>query len=188
MPLLTRFTTAAIVAAAAATLAVPAALAQTEAGVEDDVKAAYVFNFTKFVQWPSSAFSGTTDPINVCVAGDGAVVKAIERIVTGEHVEGRPLRAIAEMPEDPSGCHVLFVGRGASDRIARLMASTSKAPVLTIGDSTRFLQQGGMIAFVVENRRVRFDINVQPAARAGLKVSSKLLRVARHVRENGTER
>ena len=180
--------TALIAAAGAATLVVSSASAQTEAGFEDDVKAAYVFNFTKFVEWPSSAFTGQTDPINVCVAGDAAVVRALERIVAGEHVEGRPLRAIAELPDDPAHCHVLFVGRGASERASRLMATTSKVPVLTVGDSTRFLQQGGMIAFVVENRRVRFDISVRPAERAGLKVSSKLLRVARNVRENGTER
>ena len=187
MSLLTRVT-AAVAAAIAATLAVSPAMAQTEAGVEDDVKAAYVFNFTKFVQWPSSAFTGTTDPINVCVAGDAGVVRALERIVAGELVEGRPLRAIAQLPDDPSACHVLFVGRGATERAARLMASSSKAPILTVGDSTRFLQQGGMIAFVTENRRVRFDISVRPAERAGLKVSSKLLRVARQVREHGTER
>jgi hypothetical protein len=185
MPVLTRFLSAAIIAAAAAAGA--AASAQVPEGVEDDVKAAYVFNFTKFVEWPSSAFTGTTDPITICVAGDAGVVRAMQRTIEGEHVEGRPLRAVSQVPEDPSACHVLFLGRGA-DRAARLLAATAKAPILTIGDSTRFLQEGGMIAFVVENRRVRFDIAIKPAARVGLKLSSKLLRVARNVRENGPGR
>jgi hypothetical protein len=187
MAVLNRFLSAAIIAAATAAAGVRSLSAQVPETVEDEVKAAYVFNFTKFVEWPSSAFTGTTDPINICVAGDAGVIRAMERTIGGEHVEGRPLRAVSQLPEDPSACHVLFLGRGA-DRAARLLAATGKAPVLTIGDSTRFLQLGGMIAFVVENRRVRFDINMRPAARVGLKLSSKLLRVARNVRENGPGR
>lgn len=151
--------------------------------VEDDVKAAYLFNFTKFVHWPTSAFTGQTDPLNICVAGDTAVVRAVERIVSGEYVGGRPIRAITQLPDVPGGCHVLFVGRGASERAARLMGAATSSPMLTVGESPRFLQQGGMIAFIVEHRRVRFDISMPAAERAGLKLSSKLLRVARRVDE-----
>ncbi len=151
---------------------------------EDDVKAAYVYNFTKFVEWPASAFSGPADPLNVCVVGDAAVQSAVERILAGEQVEGRALKLVAPPPEGAAGCHVLFVGRGGSERGVRLLTSAGTAPMLTVGDSPRFLQQGGMIAFVVEERRVRFDISLTAAERVGLKLSSKLLRVARHVRRS----
>lgn len=162
----------------------PAVLGQGNP-VEDEIKAAYVFNFTKFIGWPPSAFTGTSDPLNVCVSAEGAVVKAVERILAGERVEGRPLRVVSPLPDEAAACHVLFVGRGGSERGLRLMASAGTTPMLTVGDSARFLQQGGMIAFVVENRRVRFDISVATAERAGLKLSSKLLRVARRL-DGGT--
>jgi hypothetical protein len=149
--------------------------------VEDEIKAAYIFNFTKFIGWPASAFTGTSDPLNVCVTAEAAVLRSVERVLAGERVEGRPLRVVSPLPEDAASCHVLFVGRGGSERGLRFMAQAGTAPMLTVGDSPRFLQQGGMIAFVVENRRVRFDINVPVAERAGLKLSSKLLRVARNV-------
>lgn len=170
-------------AAMVATAFVCSLAAQGDGSIEDEVKAAYLYNFTKFVSWPVSAFSGTTDPLTLCVEGDTAVVKAVEDIVSGEHVEGRPLRVLSQLPDGPLPCHVLFIGRGADDRASRLMSVAGTAPILTVGDSPRFLQQGGMIAFVVESRRVRFDIRIQPAERVGLKLSSKLLRVARHVDE-----
>jgi hypothetical protein len=174
---------AALVAAAPAVH--PAA--QSRGSIEDDVKAAFLFNFTKFVEWPPGAFTGTSDPLNVCVTGDAAVLRAVEGAIAGERVEGRPLTLVAPPPPDAAGCHILYLGRGAADR-ARLMAAAVKRPVLVVGDSPEVLQQGAAIAFLVEERRVRFDIDPAAATRAGLKVSSKLLRVARHVVERSDTR
>jgi hypothetical protein len=181
----------------AARLAVVAALgvaalaarpaAQASASIEDDVKAAYLFNFTKFVEWPAGSFTGTSDPLNVCVAGDAAVLRAVEQAIAGERVEGRPLKLVTPPPADTAGCHMLYLGRGATDR-ARLIAAAERRPILIVGDAPRILQQGAAIAFLVEERRVRFDIDPAAAARAGLKVSSKLLRVARHVVERSDTR
>jgi hypothetical protein len=181
MAFLRRSRTVTTGAAIAAAVFVCSLSAQGGSSIEDEVKAAYLYNFTRFVSWPVSAFSGTTDPLTLCVAGEPAVVKAVEDIVTGEHVDGRPLRVLSQFPEGPLPCHVLFVGRGAGERTSRLMSTAGTAPILTVGDSEQFLKQGGMIAFVVENRRVRFDISRQPAERVGLRLSSKLLRVARNV-------
>jgi hypothetical protein len=172
----------AVAAAVVAAVLVARPAAQSPASIEDDVKAAYLFNFTKFVEWPPNAFSGTSDPLNVCVAGDAAVAAAVERAITGERVEGRPLKYVAPPPADAAGCHILYFGRGAADP-SRLIAASGNRPILAVGDSPRFLQQGGAIAFVVEERRVRFDIDPAAATRAGLRVSSKLLRVARHIVE-----
>jgi hypothetical protein len=172
----------AVAAALVAAALVARLAAQSPASIEDDIKAAYLFNFTKFVEWPPNAFSGTSDPLNVCVAGDAAVASAVERAITGERVEGRPLAFVAPPPADVAGCHILYIGRGAGDP-SRLMAASAKRPILAVGDAPRFLEHGGAIAFVVEERRVRFDIDPAAAARAGLKVSSKLLRVARHIVE-----
>lgn len=186
MAFLTRARRSALWAAAVALVACPLA-AQTDS-IEDEVKAAYLFNFTKFVEWPAGAFSGTSDPLNVCAAGDAGVLKAIEQAVTGERIEGRPLRFVAELPHTPAACHVLYVGRGSGDDAARLAAASASAPVLTVGDSARFLEGGGIIAFVVEHRRVRFDVDLRSADRAGLRISSKLLRLARRIHQERAAR
>lgn len=183
MALLRRPWLAVLSAAVAAALLVSPIGAQTVDSIENDVKAAFLFNFTKFVKWPPTAFTGTSDPINVCAAGDAAVMRAVDRAVSGERVDGRPLRFVAQLPDDPASCHVLYVGRGSGDRAVRLALAAATAPVLTVGESPHFLERGGMIAFVVEDRRVRFDIDLRAAERAGLTVSSKLLRVARHIHQ-----
>lgn len=187
MALLRRARIWAAAAAAATALVVCPAGAQDES-IEEDVKAAYLFNFTKFVEWPPGAFTGTSDPLNVCVAGDATVLSAVERAVTGERIEGRPLRFVSPLPDSPASCHILYVGRGSGDPAERLAAAAASAPVLTVGNSPRFLERGGIIAFVVEARRVRFDVDLESARRAGLKISSKLLRVARHVHQGNAAR
>jgi hypothetical protein len=176
-------------AAAAALFAVPLAVrpAAQSASIEDDVKGVYLYNFTKFVEWPTDAFTGTSDPLNVCVTGDAAMLRAVARAIQGERVEGRPLEFVSPPPADTAGCHILYIGRGGVDG-ARLIAAAAKRPILIVGDSPQFLKQGGAIAFVVEERRVRFDIDPAAVALAGLKVSSKLLRVARHVVERSDTR
>lgn len=159
---------------------------QTPDTLENDVKAAFLFNFTKFVDWPEAAFEGTSDPLRMCVVADAAFTASVDRIIAGETVRGRPLRRVVPDASELPRCHVLYVGTAETDQADKLLSSVGRAPVLTVGETSRFMAHGGAIAFVVVNGRVRFDVHLRNAERAGLTISSKLLRVARDIKgENG---
>jgi len=177
----TRAVLSGILVMLAAASAVPA---QTPQPGEKAVKAAFLYNFTKFVEWPQSAFSDATAPFRVCVFGDAAFRHDVEEMLTGETIAGRPLRVITPEAGDIKGCHLAYFGSADGDRSAQVLAAMRGVPVLTVGEGRRFLQQGGVISFVLEDNRVRFDVNKRAVDRAGLTVSSKLLRVARNVEDN----
>lgn len=143
--------------------------------LEYRVKAAYLFNFTKFVDWPSEAFASGS-PFTICVAEVSPFGSALATTLAGETVVGRML-AFRVVGNDASSCHILFVPRGVSP--TPYVRSIRTEPVLTVGESPNFLKQGGMINFVLEDGRVRFEINQEAAARSQLKISSRLLRLAR---------
>jgi hypothetical protein len=145
-----------------------------EATLEYRVKAAYIYNFTKYVEWPPAAFG--SGPLTLCVAGRNPFGSALFDIVRGEEVAGRPI-AVRVLLEPEDGCHVIFVPQGAAAP-AYLRASRMR-PVLTIGEGADFITQGGIISFIVEGGRVRFEIDQEAADRVGLRVSSRLLRLAR---------
>jgi len=164
-----------------------ASSAGAQGTLENDVKAAFLYNFTKFIEWPAAPPAG--NPFRICVVGDPALARSLDSIIEGEVVQGHPLTRV-DLPSasDARECQVLYVGRAEADRGLRLAASLRQAPVLVVGDAPRFAQQGGAIGFVLEDNRVRFDVNSTAMQRAGLKVSSKLLRVARSVHESGGPR
>jgi YfiR/HmsC-like len=147
---------------------------------EYEVKAAFLLNFTKFVDWPPAAFADANSPIALCVLGQDPFGQALDDMIEGEAVSGRKLmvRRITESPA-PKTCQVLFVGSSRGDT-TKTLGSLGRG-VLTVGDGDRFLREGGIIAFVLESGHVRFDINQSAATRAGLKLSSRLLRVARSI-------
>lgn len=147
--------------------------------LENDVKATFLYNFTKFVEWPPSPGDET---FRVCAVADGAFVASLDRTLTNESIEGRRLvRVDPRSAEEARRCGILYVGSGYAERGATLLAAVRDLPVLTVGDGPQFLKQGGTIGFFLDNNRVRFDISLRAAQRSGLKVSSKLLRVARTV-------
>jgi YfiR/HmsC-like len=158
---------------------------QTPETLENDVKAAFLFNFTKFVDWPDTAFGTTDEALRICVIADAAFTRSVDRIVAGETVRGRPLQRITPSSAELTRCHVLYMGAAHSEEAERLLAAVDRAPVLTVGETPTFMTYGAAISFVVMNNRVRFDINPRAAERAGLTVSSKLLRVARQVETKG---
>lgn len=174
-------------AALAACFAVGALAAeQRTATAEDDIKAAFLFNFTKFVEWP--AFDRTR-PFRICTVAESAFGTAVERAVTGETAGGRAIEHIAPpTPDAARACHILFVGRLESDRIERWMAAVRGAPMLLVGESRTAWDRGVHINFVVDENRVKFDVNPDAASRVGLTVSSKLLRVARNIAGRGVTR
>jgi hypothetical protein len=151
-----------------------------DTSLEYGVKAAFLLNFTKFVEWPSGAFEDARSPIEICVLGTDRFGGALDEVVRGETINGRRLvtRRITQ-PAAGKGCQVLFIDSEVKDP-ARILSGMPHN-VLTVGEGDRFIREGGMIAFVIDNRRVRFDINQTAAENADLKLSAKLLMVARSV-------
>ncbi len=157
--------------------------ARAQALTEEQVKAAYLYNFAKFVEWPESAFSGAAAPLRICVVGDEAMVEALQPLA-GKEATGRPV-SVTSLPRggDPEGCHILFVSAGEWRGARALLEGLGRRPVLTVSDRTGFAEGGGVVQFLVEENRVRFAINPDAGQRAGLKISSRLLQLAQIVQE-----
>jgi hypothetical protein len=143
------------------------------------LKAAFIFRFPQFVTWPASAVDGRST-FDLCILASGQMASFVEELVRGESVEGRPIRVIPVRTADvPASCHALAIaGRTA----AAVLKQTATKPVLTIGDSPSFLDDGGIIALRIVEQRVRFEVDLGNAQRAGLQLSSQLLRLALSVR------
>lgn len=148
--------------------------------LEHEVKAAYLFRFLAFVEWPQSSFLRPDSPIVIGVLGDEAVLEELRAIVPGRVVQGRPVAAV-RLREDASlaGVHVLFVGREASAQLARLAPTRA---ILVVSDSERGLDQGAVVNFVRAEGRVRFEVAVDAAEQRELRISSRMLAVASSVR------
>jgi hypothetical protein len=156
-----------------------ASAAADQPPLEYQVKAAFLLNFTKFVEWPAQDFTAPDSPISICVLGDAPVGSVLEQMVQGEQVDGRKL-VMQRAPSDPAkSCQVLFVSK--SDKEGTKLIGEMGRGVLTVGEDDDFLASGGMINFIIDNRRVRFDINQKAVENSSLKLSSKLFQVARKV-------
>jgi hypothetical protein len=145
------------------------------------LKAAFVYRFPQFVEWPSAAFEDSRT-LDLCVLRPNPFASDLEQLVAGESLNGRPLRVrVVASTEAVSGCHVLFAGAGSETSAAALDALAGR-PVLTVGETDRFLNDGGIIVLKIVNRRVRFEINTANAEKAGLRIDAQLLNLASAVR------
>jgi len=155
------------------------ALAQ-DSPSEYQVKAAYLFNFLKFVEWPEGAFPDPLAPIVIGIVGDDPFGEALPQVVIGKTAQGRDLVIRKyRAGEDLRASHILFISASEKKRLPQLLASLHGSNVLTVADFEGFLEEGGMIQLFSETNRIRFAINVDAAVRAKLKLSSKLLSLAR---------
>jgi hypothetical protein len=147
------------------------------------VKAAFLYNFAKFVEWPVGSFKNAEDPIIICVFGN-PFGDRLENTVNGKEIDGRRLivRQISDISEF-AGCHILFVATDKK-RMTDLLGSVKASPILTIGEARNFAEAGGVIGFKLESGKVRLQINIYAAERAHLRVSSKLLGLAEIVKED----
>ncbi|MHB8800870.1 MAG: YfiR family protein [Thermoanaerobaculia bacterium] len=170
-------------ALALALLAATVSAAAQDPGLETRVKAAYVYNFLTFVERETPETEPEGSPVRVCVLGDEALLAQLKGL-SGRQVRGRPLQVFSG-PEagPPPTCHLLVIGRSEAARLPEILRTISGTSVLTVSDIPRFSRSGGMIGFLTEGGRVRIEVNADTAAAAGLKVSAKLLEVARVVPE-----
>ena len=169
---------ATITGAGVASVAVPNAQAQSPEVREYQIKAAFIYNFIKFVDWPRDALPEGSETINICVLRDDPFADALESI-KGKTVKSRRIEPGRELET----CQVVFIGSSEEKRLPRVIESLHGLNVLTVGEMDRFAELGGIINFFVQNNRVRFEINVNSAERAGLKLSSQLLSLAKVVRQ-----
>ena len=155
--------------------------AQTAAASEHQVKAAFLFNFVKFVTWPPDTFAGDKKSMKLCVVGRDPLGDELSRMISGKSVRDHPLEFLRITdPSSARGCHLVYVGQEWG-RAREFITAVRGVPALTVGEVPDFVAWGGVINLVMENEQVRFEINLDAANTAGLKVSSKLLALARNV-------
>ncbi|MBI2512747.1 MAG: YfiR family protein [Opitutae bacterium] len=148
-----------------------------------DVKAVFLFRFAQFVEWPADAFPTPDAPIVIAVVGEDALAAALDRVVAGERLQGRPFEVRRyHRPDQVERCHVLYIAPSNAGDVAQVLVRLRGQPTLTVGDAPEFARTGGMIRFFSHQGRLRLEVNNTAARGAGLALSSKLLRIAEIVR------
>lgn len=161
------------------------AVAQSDQPSEYEVKAAFLFNFTKFVEWPENAFLDPHAPIVIGVIGEDPFGESLVRIVAGQKAQSRSIEIVKyRHGDDLRHCHVLFVSASERQRSAQILAGLQESSVLTVSDIDGFAEAGGAIQFVIQENRVRFVVNLDVATQNKLRVSAKLLALARVISHN----
>ena len=155
---------------------------QDAASTEYQVKAAYLFNFAKFVEWPAGAFRTPNSPLVICVLGSNPFGSELEGSIAGKTVGGRRLE-ITHLPRglDASACQIVFIPSSEKGQVREILQRLTGTNALTVADTSGFIDDGGMINFVWEGDRVRFEANVDAAEHAHLRLSARLLTVAKLV-------
>ena len=166
-------------------LAAPA-FAQVAKAPEYSLKAAYLYNFAQFIEWPDDSFTSADAPIVIGVLGEDPFGGALDQAVKNKTAHGRSfeIRRSKQMGE-LRACHVLFISASEARRLPEILTAVPQKGVLTVSDVDRFAEQGGIINFYMENNKVRFKINLSAAGRAGMKIRSQLLRLGTIIREKG---
>jgi len=156
------------------------------------VKAAYLYNFAKFIDWPGNALGEQDEPFVIGVLDDVGFARSLDATVRGKTVASRAvkIRRLGWAKEEDrtklSECHILYIGQGARHRLGEILAVLEEQPVLVISDIPDFATEGGMIGFVLEQGRIVFEINRDALKRGKLRASAKLLNLARIVESRVT--
>ena len=150
-----------------------------ESNLADAVKAAYLDKLGDFVSWPTSAFSGPTDPLHLCVTGTDPFGPLLDQAVEGQKIAGRPIQVIRlDHMDRGAACQILFISGSQRQGVAEALDKVRGAPVLTVTDGASDGAARGMVNFVLRDNRVRFEIDETSASQSGLTISSKLLSLA----------
>jgi hypothetical protein len=170
-----------VAALVAACYVLPHAHAQQQAYSEDEVKAAFLYHFGTYVEWPAPA-NAATDPITIAVLGAAGVVDQLERFLPDREIQGRPVTVRQlDTVDDLAGDEILFIGPELNARLSDLIESVGQRPILVVSDAQDGLDHGAMVNFQLVGERVRFEISLPAAQNAGLMLSSRLLSAALRV-------
>jgi hypothetical protein len=167
------------------TLLPPVTLAQKVATPEYQIKAAFLFNFTRFVRWPASRLPRPDTPIVIGVLGRNPFGNTLTEAVRGRKVDSHPLVVrMVQQPSEVAAVHVLFVPAAETARAAAMADLINRSAILGVGETPAFLDSGGTIVFSLIGDKVRFDINLAAAEASGLRLNPQLLKLARSVRQS----
>ena len=159
-------------------------LAPGQVVAEYQVKAAYIYNFAKFIDWPAENFPNPTSPFRFCVLNDQSFQSSLNQITKDKNLAGHPLHVdLVQSPEESRACEILFVNSSQDRHLHHIIETLQGVSVLTVGETKSFLDEGGMITFVLQDQHVQFQVNHKAAIKAGLHISARLLIVAKAVIE-----
>jgi len=169
-------------------LALPPAAGSARAAdtqpTEYQLKAAYIYHFAQFIDWPASAFPAGDSPLIIGVLGDNPFGADLEHTIQGKVLNNHPLtfQKFASIAEVTNNCHILFISSSEKKRLPEIFTTLKGTSILTVGEeSDHFNENGGMISFVLDGTKIRFQINQTTVEKAGLKISFKLLSLASKV-------
>ncbi len=150
---------------------------------EYQVKAAFLYNFGRFVDWPSDSVAGEDHSFDICVIGRDPFGRAIDDAIAGGSIDGKPVAAKRILkPQDALNCRILFISSSEESRLKTILDAVDKSSILTVSDLPQFVQKGGMIQFVLTDNKIRFEVDLASAEKAHLTLSSELLKIATAVR------
>jgi hypothetical protein len=176
-----------IVSVAISIVILHAASCRAQSATEYQVKAAYLFNFLKFVEWPDASPGDAQSKWVIGIVGSTPVGDELSKLVESKSVLGRELQVKTfQAADNLRACNILFISDTEKKRLPAILAALRGSSVMTVADMDHFIDAGGMVQFVVEDARVRISIDVGATGRARLKISSKLLALARTVTEDGS--
>jgi len=165
----------------------PQSAATQSAPEEYQVKAAFLFHFAQFVDWPASVLNSGDPTLNLCIFDDEPRRQEFQSTIDGKSIGVRVFHVrLISQPQEIQGCNILFLSRDEVRRQTAILKSLRGMPVLTVGETSNFLSDGGMIRFHIEDDKIRFDINLGGAESSHLKISSRLLLLATLVTQSGT--
>ena len=152
---------------------------------EYEVKATYLYNFGRFVEWPAKAAQAEGDSFSICVLGQDPFGPALDSVLADATIGGRKVVA-KRIPASQGAvnCRVLFISSSENTRLKQILTTLRGTSVLTVSELPQFSQRGGMVQFILEGNKVRFEVNLAAAEHAGLTLSSELLKVAVNVRRS----
>ena len=149
---------------------------------EYHIKAAFLLNFVKFIQWPAHAFSDPTS-LTICILGNDPFDEALNTIENKIVRDKRLIIKRISRIEDIKGCQILFISTPEKEIMSEILTKTKDKPILTVSETNNFCQSGGIVNFIVVNNKIRFEINVEASKRSDLIISSKLLKLSKIIKE-----
>jgi hypothetical protein len=152
---------------------------------EYEVKAAYLYNFGRFVQWPARATAAEGRYFTICVLGDDPFGPVLNATIADETIDGKTVVAKRiSAPQQAANCRILFISSSEDRQLKEILIALAKASVLTVSDMPQFARRGGMVQLILDGNKVRFEVNLSSAERAGLIFSSQLLKLAVSIRKS----
>lgn len=163
---------------------VRAANAEVSAPTVYQVKAAFFYNFTKYVELPDRVLSNYNGPLNMCIIGDDPIVESLgsigEKTVNNRPLLIRHLKGLGEIGQ----CHYLFISESEQEQLPEILRRSAQKGILTVSDIEDFTRSGGMVGFITVNKKIRFSVNLRAAQKTGIRISSQLLKLAVEVEGN----